>query len=105
MNHFRYDKARRTLIPAHPGYYWAKWLNAADGTHEADLVTWPAFRWEIVQDNDNNVEDPADDEHLSVSVPGVRETQWRENFAWGQFVASIAEPGETPITSDQREKS
>lgn len=95
MNDFRYDKATRRLIPAHPGYYWAKWQKAADGTHEADQVTWPAFRWEIVQVNDNNVEDEADDEYLSVSVPGVRETQWRDGFAWGPFVAPLAEAGES----------
>lgn len=93
MNPFRYDKTRRTLIPARPGYYWAKWLKAADGTHEADEVSWPALRWEIVQVNDNNVDDPADDEYLSVSVPGVRETQWRENFKWGPFVTPIVAAG------------
>lgn len=89
-NHYRYDKLRRTLIPAHPGYYWALWLKAANDTHEAHEVSWPAHSWEIVQVNDNNVEDPADDEYLSVSVPGVRETQWREYFKWGPFVGPIA---------------
>lgn len=96
MQHYRYDESRRTLIPAHPGYYWALWLRPAEGTHEANEVSWPALRWEVVQVNDNNVDDPADDEFLSVSVPGVRETQWRENFKWGAFVAPLAEPGESP---------
>jgi len=81
VNPFRYDKARR--IPAIPGYYWARWLTPAKGTHEANE------NWEIVQVNDNNVEDQKDDAYLSVSVPGVRETQGRENFQWGQFVAPL----------------
>jgi hypothetical protein len=33
--------------------------------------------------------DQKDGAYLSVSVPGVRETQWRENFQWGQFVAPL----------------
>ena len=89
MNPFRYDKTRRTLIPAIPGYYWARWLTPAEGTHEANEVSWPFVNWEIVQVNDNNVEDQKDDAYLSVSVPGVRETQGRENFQWGQFVAPL----------------
>lgn len=108
MQHFRYDKARRTLIPAHPGYYWARWLTPAAATHEADQVQWPWTTWEVVQVNDNNVDDPADDEFLSVSVPGVRETQWRENFQWGQFVAPIMRDGlpaplPDALTAGQRE--
>lgn len=75
-------------IPMKPGYYWAKWRIAADGTHEGEEMT-PSDTWEIVQVNDNNVDDPEDDEYLSVSVPGVRETQWRDGFFWGPFVAEI----------------
>lgn len=75
-------------IPMKPGYYWAKWRIAADDTHEGDDLT-PSDSWEIVQVNNNNVDDPNDDEYLSVSVAGVRETQWRDCFVWGEFVAPI----------------
>lgn len=92
-NDFLYDKVRRTLIPAHAGYYWAKWLKASNNTHEAKDLT-PSHSWEIVQVNENNVDDPKDDEYLTVSVPGVRETQWRDGFIWGPFVAPIAKFGE-----------
>jgi hypothetical protein len=48
--------------------------------------------WEIVQVNANHVnweQNPMEDEALSVSVPGVRETQWRDCFVWGDFVAEL----------------
>jgi len=78
-------------IPLKPGYYWALWERAADGTHEADELT-PASSWEIVQVNWNYLgweDDPSDEEALSVSVPGVRETQWRKDFTWGEFVCPL----------------
>lgn len=81
-------EVRAMSIPMKPGYYWAKWRIASDGTHEGEHLT-PSDTWEIVQVNDNNVDDPADDEYLSVSVPGVRETQWRDDFVWGEFVAPL----------------
>lgn len=80
------------VIPLKPGYYWAKWRIAADGTHEGDDLT-PSDIFEIVQVNWNYLgweENPAEDEALSVSVPGVRETQWRDCFVWGEFVANLA---------------
>lgn len=98
---FRYDKDRKTLIPARPGYYWALWTKAADGTHEGDDLT-PAVTWEIVQVNDNNVDDPEDDEYLSVSVPGVRETQWRENFSWGARVCGLEKREPHPVAQQVR---
>lgn len=94
MNTWRYNRQRRTPWPAIPGYYWALWLRAADGTHEANEVCWPALNWEVVQVNDNNVNDPNDDEYLSVSVPGVRETQWRKDFKWGAFISPLAKNGD-----------
>lgn len=78
-----------TSIPLKPGYYWAKWRIASDGTHEGDDLT-PSGKWEIVQVNANVMsweDNPTEDEALSVSVPGVRETQWRDGFVWGEFVA------------------
>jgi ParB-like chromosome segregation protein Spo0J len=80
--------AASTGIPMKPGYYWAKWIKACDGTHGGDDLT-PATSWEIVQVNDNNLGNPSDDEFLSVSVPGVREAQWRDGFEWGAFVAPL----------------
>lgn len=81
-------------IPMKPGYYWAKLRIPAEGTHEADLWEF-CDTWEIVQVNENSVDwadDPAEDEALSVSVPGIRETQWRECFVWGEFVAPLEKP-------------
>lgn len=70
-----------------PGYYWAQWRIAADGTHEGDDLT-PSFTWVIVQVNDNNGE-PGSAEEFSVAVPGVRETQWPDCFIWGRRVADL----------------
>ena len=88
----------RDVYPLKPGYYWAKWKIPADGTHEGiDLC--PSDEWEIVQVNANRVDwksDPKDDEALSVSVAGVRETQWRDCFVWGEFVAALAAGKQRP---------
>lgn len=84
-------KERVSAIPMKPGYYWAKLRVPAEGPHEADLWGFNDT-WEIVQVNENVVDwadDPAEDEALSVSVPGIRETQWRECFVWGEFVAPL----------------
>lgn len=81
-----------TAIPMKPGYYWAKLRIPADGTHEAELWNTSVMGWEIVQVNENCADwadDPADDEALSVAVPGIRETQWRDGFVWGEFVAPL----------------
>jgi len=70
-----------------PGYYWAQWRIAADGTYGGDELT-PSMSWEIVQVNDNNGP-PGSAEELSVSVPGVRETQWPDCFIWGPRVSDL----------------
>src|SRR5262245_24267022 len=83
--------AARDGIPLKPGYYWAKWKIPAEGTHEGGELC-PSSNWEVVQVNANRLgweHDPADDEALSVSVPGVRETQWRGCFFWGDYVCSL----------------
>jgi len=75
-----------------PGYYWARWTVAAKGTHEGRELTPSPFDMEIVQVNGNHVnwqDHPEEDEALSVSVPGVREVQWRDGFLWGEFVADL----------------
>lgn len=81
-------------MPQKPGYYWAKWQIAADGTVEGDELT-PAADWEIVQVNDNGGERGTLEE-LSVAVCGVQMTQWRDCFLWGDFVAPLAEDGKRP---------
>ena len=81
--------------PLKPGYYWAKWRIAADDTHEGDELT-PSNTWEIVEVNANEMcwdDHPEQMEALSVAVPGVRETQWRDCFIWGQFVAPLNSGG------------
>lgn len=78
-------------LPGKPGYYWAKWRIAAEGTHEGELMC-PFDTWEIVQVQANDVnwaDDPTADEALTVLVPGVRETQWPDCFVWGAFVAPL----------------
>lgn len=80
-------------IPQEPGYYWAKWLKASEDTHEGDLLT-PYDTWEIVQVNWNisswqELTDEQDMERLSVSIPGVREVQWRDFFVWGSKVSGL----------------
>ena len=74
--------------PTQPGYYWAKWRIAADDTHEGDELT-PSDIWEIVQVNENAPLDHDSAEYLSVSVAGVRETQWPDSFVWGAMVAPL----------------
>lgn len=78
-------------IPMKPGYYWAKWKIPSDGTFEGNELC-PSDDWEIVQVKPNTVDcsrKPEEDEALSVSVFGVRETQWRDCFFWGEFVAKL----------------
>lgn len=80
--------------PLKPGYYWAKWTVAADGTHEGDQLT-PASDWEIVQVEANHInwrDNPLEDEALVVAVPGVRESQWRDCFLWGKMVSELDSP-------------
>ncbi|RWD43908.1 hypothetical protein [Mesorhizobium sp.] len=78
-------------MPMKPGYYWAKWRIAAEGTVEGDELT-PSDFWEITQVNENDPDwerNPAEDMALSVSLCGVSETQWRDCFVWGDFVAPL----------------
>ena len=78
-------------VPAHPikpGFYWALWLTAAPNTHEGDQLT-PAQDWEVVEVWENFAGDPCEAdsaEKFGVSVPGVREAQWLENFKWGHEI-------------------
>lgn len=85
-------KHTAAAMPAAEGYYWAKWRIASDDTHEGDELT-PSDEWEIVQVNNNGGEYGTLEE-FSVSVHGVRETQWRDCFVWGSFVAPLNSPPE-----------
>lgn len=88
-----------TNIPMKPGYYWAKWRIAADGTREGDELT-PSDTWEIVQVNMNDDDRPESGEYLSVSVPGVEKTQWRDCFVWGHFVATLEPRHVNPLAAE-----
>lgn len=79
------------MQPTKPGYYWALWVKAADGTTEAELQVWPKTDWIIVEvwENCTKPRCEADRaEWLAVSVPGYDKTQWLENFKWGNPVPS-----------------
>lgn len=71
------------MTPNKPGYYWAKWKIATDETHEGKELT-PSNSWEVVHVWANCANPQDCDEPYGVSVPGVRETQWPDQFFWGQ---------------------
>jgi len=68
-------------MPTTPGFYWAKWRIANDGTKEGDELT-PSKKWEVV-DVFENCTDRSDCEHLMVHVPGVERSQSLDGFVWG----------------------
>lgn len=79
--------------PTKPGFYWARWMTAAPGTHEGEELV-PAQDWEVVEVWENYISDPCEAdrvEKFGVAVTGVRETQWLHNFIWLK-----AEPLEQP---------
>jgi hypothetical protein len=83
-----------TETPTRPGFYWAKWRIASDGTPEADELT-PSDKWEVVEVFENCI-DPDDDEHLMVSVPGVAKGQALDAFVWGSGALQPPGPREAP---------
>lgn len=94
---------KRYPTPEKPGHYWAKWRIAADGTHEGEELT-PCDTWEVVQVNDNGGE-AGSLEELSVSIPGVRETQWRDGFIWGPRVADFRDERDEPGLTEAEMKA
>lgn len=72
--------------PTDPGTYWAKWRIASEGTRNGDELT-PSDKWEAVQvhvnDTHGKVGEP---EYFYVSVPGVEQTQWLDQFVWGPMI-------------------
>jgi hypothetical protein len=80
--------------PTKAGFYWARWMTAAEGTHEGDELT-PAHNWEVVEVWENVIGDPCEAdrcEKFAVAVPGVREAQWLENFRWDVGPSGRPEP-------------
>jgi hypothetical protein len=78
--------------PTQPGYYWAKMTSLAEGAAEDNLD--PSGNWEVVEVWENFIGptcEADEDEKFGVSVPGMRETQWLENFQWGQ--GPLVNPG------------
>jgi len=67
--------------PAHPGFWWAKWKIADEGTREGGELT-PSDEWEVMHVFSNTL-DNTHPEHLMVFVPGVEKPQSLENFFWG----------------------
>ena len=79
-------------VPAKPGFYWAKWRIADDGTVEGDDLT-PSDVWEVVHVTENT-SDKSHPEYLRVSVSGVQRGQALENFFWGP--GPLPEPPSAP---------
>lgn len=78
------------MRPTKPGFYWALWLSPTPDTHEKDECSFPWPEWEVVHVWENYIGTPCEAdqcEKFGVSVPGVRETQWLDNFQWGEKVA------------------
>lgn len=79
--------------PSKPGFYWARWMTCSPGTHEGHELV-PAPDWEVVEVWENHIGTDCEAngfEKFGVSVTGVRESQWLDNFIWLK-----AEPLEVP---------
>ena len=67
--------------PTAPGFYWAKWRIASDGTRDIEEFV-SSDRWEVVEVCENHI-DPFDAEYLVVAVAGVEKGQALDGFVWG----------------------
>lgn len=74
-------------MPTVPGFYWAKWRIADEGTAEGDELT-PSDKWEPVELAVNAI-DRNHPEYLKVYVQGVTMTQSPENFVWGPAIEGM----------------
>lgn len=73
-------------FPTKPGFYWAKWRIAAEGTADnGEGCGGIDANWEVV-DVFENCLDKTDDEYLRVHVSGVSMGQPIENFFWGERI-------------------
>jgi hypothetical protein len=66
-------------LPREPGFYWAKWRIAAEGTRDGDEFM-PSNKWEVVEVIQNSFEN--EDDHFLVHVCGVEKGQWIHDFFW-----------------------
>ncbi len=73
--------------PDREGYYWAKLVHPSKMPEGED---WASPDWEIVEVCNNNVDDPEDDEHWIIFVPGIGPPQWWKDFIWGPRVKDRA---------------
>lgn len=78
--------------PTRPGFYWAKWKIADEGTRDGDELT-PNDRWEPVEVAVNSGS-PDDPDYLRVDVPGVERSQSLGNFFWGPELLDHTKSGE-----------
>lgn len=69
-------------MPTEPGFWWAKWKIADEGTRDFSELDLSVNGWEPVEVVENCL-DPTNDEYLKVSVGGVEMSQCPENFFWG----------------------
>lgn len=74
-------KGIRYPEPDSEGHYWAKLISPSNMPEGED---WASTDWEVVQVNDNNGEG---DEKWSVAVPGISQSQWLKDFAWGPKIS------------------
>lgn len=80
-------------VPTKPGFYWAKWRIAEEGSETSIGDKVPGNRWEIVEVERGYEDDP---DGPIVSVVGEPKMQSLENFFWGL--------GSGPLVSPEDEK-
>lgn len=69
--------------PTAPGFYWAKWRSAAEGTADhGEMCSGDDAEWEVVEVWENSL-NPSDAEYLMVHVGGVERGQGLHRFEWG----------------------
>jgi hypothetical protein len=92
--------------PTKPGFYWALWTSPARDTHEGGDLVFPSPVWDVVEVWENYIGVPCEAdaafgcEKFGVSVPGVRETQWLDNFQWGP---RVVKPAGVPLRAGEGE--
>jgi hypothetical protein len=92
---------KKSPVPAKPGFYWARWCIAAEGTADNGEGCGGAnAEWEIVSVFVNGT-DTDDPEYLMAEVPGVAKGQALENFFWGPGPLDLARAYYTPSTELQ----
>ena len=77
-----------STVPTAPGWYFAKWRIAAEGTRDGDEIT-PSDKIECVEVWVNHMHEDEPD-YLRVSVAGVETSQPLDGFFW---IGSVPMPG------------